>query len=262
MARQRAPAQQGILEQRAVLELAAIEVHPACQLDPADRDGAVLGHQQVIDVRRPVAKGDRGARRKIEARDRQGGRAADRLDLAEASLIEADAVPGREIEASHPLGRRQAAGVETIAAQRDLLATGAGDPADRRRLREHAMFEEAVSDDPEIDVPARGTGEVQGDPAAAGIGDLGRHDRGLRQGAVLQLAAILRELDGLSGTAGRPLEGRIRGKGRALHDPSIRRRGIGRKDQADVALPSRPVDRHRNTRPGFDLVETPGLVHG
>ena len=50
-----------------------------------------------------------------------------------------------------------------------ILLFEAAISTDLRRLREYTVFEEAVSDDPEIDAPACGTSEVQGDPATAGI---------------------------------------------------------------------------------------------
>ncbi len=144
------------------------------------------------------------------------------------SLAEADAGPGREIQGAHALGRGQGAGVEALAAERDLLAAGTGDLAELGRLREHAVFEEAVSDDPEIDVPAIGTGDVHADPAAGGAGDLGRHDRGLRQAAMLELAATFGEFDARAGAAGRALQGRIGGQDRALHLPRSAAAASGR----------------------------------
>jgi hypothetical protein len=127
-----------------------------------------------------------------------------------------------KIEGPDPLRRRQCAGVETVTGQHDFCAARAGDQTDRGYVREHTTFEEAVFERPEPNVSICRAGEILGALAALAIVDLGGHNRALRQGAVLEVAAIFGELHEHSRSAGYPLNGGNRGQRRAFDRPAIR----------------------------------------
>jgi hypothetical protein len=119
-------------------------VYPACELNARDGDVAVVAYQQVIYFLRSIAEGRPGAWRKIEVRHRAVRRWPRRL-LIGGGRGEWDLSISRPEPASaSPEGG-------SLGLADDRVRWRRGDRADRRHIREHAAFEEAASENPELD---------------------------------------------------------------------------------------------------------------